>query len=263
MGYAVATAPHPAGPFALKNERVNVTRFAAHPGDYALFVDPKDGAGYVLYSAGFYMSIEQLTDDFIYSTGKNATYSYDPKASMFQEYFIEAPVFFSRVTNGRRLYYAIFGYCCCYCYQGSGAIVHIAESPLGVWSPQNGTADVACRPASTTVAQSPLPYGAEPTPGQGCLYKNPKAVSVTKAQQNSIIEAKLTNGSYAYLWTGDRWEQSPDGLKSHDPQTILPLYFNNDGTIQQMYWQDVRARHCRLRTGCAKSKHTTEQSVER
>ena len=34
---------------------MNVTRFAAHPGDYALFVDPKDGAGYVLYSAGFYV----------------------------------------------------------------------------------------------------------------------------------------------------------------------------------------------------------------
>lgn len=36
---------------------------------------------------------------------------------------------------------------------------------------------------------------------------------MAKAQQNFVIQARLTNGSYAYLWTGDRWEQSPDGLK--------------------------------------------------
>ena len=87
-------------------------------------------------------------------------------ATMFQEYFIEAPALFSRVVNGHRLYYAIFGHCCCYCYQGSGAIVHIAPHPLGTWAPQNGNPEIACRPPSKSQSQLPAPYGAQPTPGQ-------------------------------------------------------------------------------------------------
>ena len=46
---------------------------------------------------------------------------------MFPEYFVEAPVFFKR----QNIYYALFGWCCCYCMQGSGVMVHTAKNPMG------------------------------------------------------------------------------------------------------------------------------------
>jgi hypothetical protein len=72
---------------------------------------------------------------------------------------------------------------------------------------------------------------------QGCLYNGSTTQSVTRAQQNYVIQAATPNGT-AFLWTGDRWQQSPDGLKGHDPQTVLPLVFNPDGSIQEVQWQD-------------------------
>ena len=65
------------------------------PGDFDILVDD-DGTGYMIYSQNYYMSIEQLTPDFYYSTGK----SY-----MFPEYFVEAPVFLKRQNT----YYALVG----------------------------------------------------------------------------------------------------------------------------------------------------------
>jgi hypothetical protein len=86
-------------------------------GDFDIFIDD-DGTGYIVYSQNYYMSIEQLTPDFYYSTGK----SY-----MFEEYFVEAPIFLKR----NNIYYVLFGWCCCYCMQGSGVLVHTAMDPMG------------------------------------------------------------------------------------------------------------------------------------
>ena len=61
-------------------------------------------------------------------------------------------------------------------------------------------------------------------PGQIC---NP----VTQAQQNYVIEVPLTNGSSAYVWTGDKWQQSPNQKYDEQPQTWLPLAFDSDGDI--------------------------------
>lgn len=70
-----------------------------------VFVDPKDGAAYLLYGANFYMSIEKLTDDYVYSTGQNASCGGDFGGTVFPEYFVEAPVMFER----KGIYYALFG----------------------------------------------------------------------------------------------------------------------------------------------------------
>ena len=35
---------------------------------------------------------------------------------------------------------------------------------------------------------------------------------------------------------GDRWQQSWDGLKAHDPQVWAPLGFNADGSIRPLRW---------------------------
>lgn len=110
----------------------------------------KIGTGYIVYSMNYVMHIEQLTSDYIYSSGV--------RGKDFSEYFIEAPAMFKR--DG--LYYVLFGYsllfssfftsflflillyrhCCCFCEQGSGIMVHTASSPLGPYSYLAG--DQAC-----------------------------------------------------------------------------------------------------------------------
>jgi hypothetical protein len=228
MGYAAATSSQPEGPFTLQVNIVNLTRNNAtsHAGDYHLFVDD-DGTGYVIYSANFWMSIEKLTPDFLASTGVTSP--------LFSEYFIEAPVLFKR--NG--LYYALFDHCCCFCYQGSGIIVHTAPSPLGPWTTQ-ASGDLACAVVpgvdeEENLAEVGLPVRGVPTPGQGCLYVAADQVSNTASQQNYVVQV-LTPTGIEYVWTGDRWQQAPDGIKGHEPQFWVPLVFNADGTIQDVNW---------------------------
>ena len=80
----VPCVPCAAGPFKMANPLVNITR--GRTGDFDLFVDD-DGTGYVIYSWNFVMSIEQLTPDFLYSSGNVAT------PALFPDYFVEAPTF--------------------------------------------------------------------------------------------------------------------------------------------------------------------------
>lgn len=285
-GYAVAVSSTPVGPFRLVNEQVNITRLKGGAGDFDLFVDYNVTlgryVGYVIYSAAYYTSIEELTPDFYDSTGRTAQCTPEG-AAMFAEYFTEAPVMFKR--NGT--YYALFGHCCCFCYQGSGAYVHTAPTPLGPWKVQSGD-DIICYsgcPAAQATANTshtsklqaiasssssstsnmssssalpsssppspsprspsspsssctrPSPYGAKPTPGQGCLYESPTDLSSTRSQQNFVIEVPTATG-LEYVWTGDRWQQAPDGIKGHDPQFWVPLKFAADGSIARIEWVD-------------------------
>ena len=256
-----------AGPFKLMVDVVNVTRGAG--GDYALFVDD-DGSGYVVYSADYVMTLELLTPDFLHSTGITANVNANG-SSWFPEYFVEAPSLFKR--NG--IIYAVFGHCCCFCErtfsflcvfrcfallallsrgpsvlcacshawvfvfvlaEGSGLFVFTAPHPLGPYTQQAG-GNIACAPASAALWPLTLLPGALPTPGQGCQYANPSYTSVTRSQQNFIVQVPTSNGTL-YVYTGDRWQQSPDGLKGHDPQFWAPLSFDAGGNILQLQWVD-------------------------
>ena len=46
-----------------------------------------------------------------------------------------------------------------------------------------------------------------------------------------MIEVPLANGSSAFVWTGDKWQQSPNGKYDEQPQTWVPLSFDSDGNI--------------------------------
>jgi hypothetical protein len=118
QGYIAATAAHIAGPYTVAAPAVNLTRVLAtnNCGDFDLWVDD-DGAGWVIYTCGHVMGVEQLAPDFLSAAGGAAT--------IFPTYFVEAPVLFRRGN----LYYALFGSCCCFCRQGSGAMVHTAPHP--------------------------------------------------------------------------------------------------------------------------------------
>lgn len=233
VGYSAYTAPSPAGPYTRQRIGVNVTiqNSTENCGDFHLFIDPADSTPYVIAGCGFHMWIERLLPNMLDSAGDTTpTGRY-----LFPEYFIEAPSLFER--NG--VYYVIFGHCCCYCWQGSGAIVHTAPHPLGPWT---SLGDVACVP--TTAADVPhsvagflAAVGHDPTPGQGCQYVDKTTTSALHAQQSFIAEVDTPAGK-AYLWAGDRWEQSWDGTKGHDPQTWVPLVFNADNSVQPLRWLD-------------------------
>lgn len=215
-------------------------------GDFDVIVDPKDNAAYIIYGCNFYMGIERLTPDYLYTDGTNATVKGGlfESQSTFPEYFVEAPAFFHR----RGVFYALFGHCCCFCYQGSGVMVYTATSPLGPWEPQcsdvqHGTGclapsgDLACVPNNGT--RMHVGYGGAPTPGQGCNYKAKPEESTMRAQQNFVITVKATDGSEQFVWTGDRWQQAPDGIKGHEGQTWSLLEFDSSGRVQPLKWHDT------------------------
>ena len=251
-GYAAYTAPSPLGPFTRQRASVNTSMQNATEscGDFHLFIDPADQTPYVIAGCGFHMWIERLLPNMLDSAGDTSPAG----RYLFSEYFIEAPALFYR--GG--LYYAVFGHCCCYCMQGSGAIVHTAPHPLGPWT---SLGDVACVALGGSVvaaaaAITPLaaasrreaflsavlgPSGsldAKPTPGQGCQYVNASTTSALRAQQSDIFAVDLANGTTAWIWAGDRWQQAPDGLKAHDPQTWVPLEFLDDGSVAPLRFLD-------------------------
>lgn len=247
LGSSFPYLPPPVAPVSLIPSEIHLPfplLVSQHCGDFHLFVDD-DGTPYIIMGCNFHMVIERLFPNMLDSTGE---------CFIFPEYFIEAPMLFKR--NG--IYYALFDHCCCYCYQGSGVIVHTAPSPLGPWTAQS---DVACIPtnASSVVEgtagavpppMSPFrheyeslaaaavgPLGGEPTPGQGCQYANASTTSALRSQQ-SFISTVLTPTGTQYLWAGDRWQQSWDGTKGHDPQYWMPIPFTANGSISTMSWID-------------------------
>ena len=230
QGYVAATSAHPAGPYTVRVPEVALAR--ANCGDFDLLVDDSSGEAFVIYTCGHVMGVEGLDAQYLGSSGA--------VSALFPTYFVEAPVLFRR--GG--VYIALFGFCCCYCRQGSGVMVHTATHPLGPWTLVNSTArpdgDVACvRPPREGEGERwALPAPAD-TPNQGCAYQNGTAradtVSVTRSQQNSLI--RLADGRI--VWTGNRWGQAPDGIKGHEPQAWLPLEFDADGAILPMRWLDT------------------------
>jgi len=109
----------------------------------------------------------------------------------------EAPALFRRGAT----YYALFDQTCCFCKEGSGARVLTAASPLG-------------------------PYRQT-----GNINRDAAGKPVIPAQQTFVARVETPEGS-AYIWMGDEWRSTADGVKGHDLQYWSePLKFNADGTI--------------------------------
>lgn len=77
-----------------------------------------------------------------------------------------------------------------------------------------------------------------PTPNQGCQFHDNQTTSITRSQQNYIIKVTNSSGYTTYVWTGDRWQQAPDGIKGHEPQYWTPLTFDANGVIEKVQWTD-------------------------
>merc|ERR1712107_31424 len=101
---------------------------------------------------------------------------------------LEAPSMFKR----KGFYYALYGTCCCFCTSGDSRTAMTSTSPLGF---------------SNTSPKYPLG-------------------NVGSAQENYVMRVATSSGT-EYVWTGDRWNSGPDGVKDHDFQYWSPLAFND------------------------------------
>ena len=217
--YATATAPAPQGPWKFNGfaQPHNLT-IANNTGDFALFVDD-DGAAYAIVTHGIagagyrQMFVYQLSADYLSFTSARTPELPGP-------HLVEAPAMFKRANT----YYALLGGCTCMGLYGGGVAVLTAAAPLGPWTNVTATLDPGC-------AMERQSNCFQMGPGDIC---NP----VTQAQQNFVIEVPLAGGGSALVWTGDRWQQSPDGTYAQQPQTWLPLYFDGDA-IAQLQWVDT------------------------
>ena len=208
-----ATSPHPDGPWTLRTNAIATARpylpsnHNASMGDFDVLVDT-DGAAYIVFSFGP-MSIEKLRPDFLGSAGVNASFPGGEFGGTVlpEDFFCEAPSLW-RHKPGK--YFLTTGYCCCFCFQGSGMITYTAPHPLGPWRRQGAT-DLGCIANAsnpTPAEQHSLPLTAQPSPGQGCLYKGVQAASASRAQQNFVIPVTTPSGGTEFIWTGDRWMQA-------------------------------------------------------
>jgi hypothetical protein len=123
------------------------------------------------------------------------------------------------------------------------AVAHCSLAPGG-FSPDGpvmppGVVDEGKRRARSVAEAAVGVTGPEPTPGQGCLYDNPRTFSVTQSQQSAIVTVPDGLGGMTYLYVGDRWGQSPDGIKGHEPQYVFPISFDAEGKIPHFTWNDT------------------------
>lgn len=134
---------------------------------------------------------------------------------------------------------------------GGGVAVLTALNPMGPWTNLTALLDPGCpmeeqrcgrKLGATVVSPDLVPFPSPPrSPAcSTCFQMGPGNICnpVSQAQQNFVIEVPLANGSSAWVWTGDRWQQSPDGTYAEQPQTWLPLYFDEAGGILPLQWVD-------------------------
>lgn len=151
-----------------------------------LFVDPADGRAYLAYSsesANHTVSIEVLSEDYTYLTGKNLY--------AFPDTYVEGSVLFKQGPT----YFVGYGSCCCYCRGGTGWVVHSATALTGPWSRQEG--DLNCE--------------VDVSPGELCGTYGDRAGSplTIPAQGVGLSLIPLVGGGTAYVWHGERWLSAP------------------------------------------------------
>ena len=198
----VATSRTPDGPF-IEPRALNLTYSIS--GDFGVFADD-DGRGYIVYTSYECDAknltkdpcrsqiIELLTDDFLSSTGISSGLFWLNS---------EAP-WMGKVGS---TYYLLFDHTCCFCSQGSGALVHTSASPLG------------------------------PYQNQSNINRNASGGIIVPAQQAYVASLPGPNNTTNYVWIGDRWNSASDGQKSHDLSFMYPLEFHGP-RVSPLRWVD-------------------------
>ena len=199
--YGVATSPSPFGPFTTVATDAP-GRARSGNGDFSIFVE--DEAPYTAYLVYVYtegIPSSQLNGIRVdrLSPDYLSSLGSEGETSELIAVHNEAPSMFRR--NG--LYYVSTGPNCCYCQAGGPVTFYVSCSPLG-------------------------PY-----------YATSTVSLAIPAQQTDVTRYVDGDGNEQYLFRGDRWQQSPDGTKGHDPTYIGgPIHFHEDGTALPLPWQN-------------------------
>ena len=225
----VATAPTAAGPFVLRNPNVTL-RYRTFT-SAQLFVDDDGGGGgggggegaagvaaYVMYSSrqnpedeGNHFNppvVERLSPSWTAAAAPGGSppapiIPFPPGSGSCQE----GEVMFRR---GDR-YYLLMGRCCCFCAEGSNLMAYSAAHPLGPYTPM-AEINTKARPpppppprfSGTAAPSTPAPTQA---PAMAGRYTVP-------CQQQGVTVIGGGSGAPAlpaFMWSGERWQQSPDG----------------------------------------------------
>ena len=192
--YMSSQSDSPLGPFVIKNKNITMGHQGKH-GDFYGFQDPQTNKAYIVYNSDGNIAVDELTEDYLLSTQKTS-------ALFNHSGHQEAPLIFKR----NNIYYVLTGHGCCVCLAGSDSNLYISENgnPLGPYKFINN-------------------IGA---------FNN--GTSRTQSEMAGLAIIKQANGSLVYLWSGDRWQQAPDGKHGHDPQIWQPLKFKDDNGIDDL-----------------------------
>lgn len=218
-------------------------RFAGG-GDFDLLVDHDDTA-YIIYTStaqGHRMSVERLSDDYLrpigYGNGEGPS---NTSSGLFGAGFVEAPAIFQRGS----VYYAMFGKCCCFCGQGTGVGVYTGSKPLGPFTFRHNIgcggarlpAGCGCGMNEDPLRSCPDRYGNSTTHAQQNVVCMCVCVCDSLSVSDSCVSLPQvfpvhTSSGVKYIWTGDRWQSSPSGVKAEDRQYWTPLQFSFDAQAQ-------------------------------
>jgi hypothetical protein len=224
----VAVSDTPVGPFTIVNPKVHL--HSSSPGDGSLFADD-DGAAYFIYTAldeGCTIRIEQLTPDYLASTGES---------SGILAIGAESPLLFRR----HNLYYALCGPRCYACPGGSEVQVTIASAPLGPYRAKsegdinrqtrdNPLQNMKTETWAISVCSSNVADAADAKKGVPMIIRDINAPLI--AAQETWVAKIPTDGEPVFIWMADGWESTPDGVKGHNLQYWSPpLKFNTNGDV--------------------------------
>jgi hypothetical protein len=216
--FGVATADRPAGPFTIQNPDVSVKYSSQGVGDFGLYVS-ENGGGYIAYTAlnlsqmndggsanlaHHRISVERLAPDYLSSTREN---------SGFIAGNVESPSLFKR----KGIYFLLFDNTCAFCPGGSGAQVFPARSVLGPYVYRGNINFNGSREEGKSWT----------SPGTG------RVDTIVNAQQTHVAEIPSASGTL-FMWMGDRWGSTPDGIKGHDFQVWLPLQFDHHNMVRPL-----------------------------
>jgi beta-xylosidase len=263
--YGVATSASAAGPFKVVNKNVQLVQ--QDNGDQGIFVDD-DLQGYVIYTSialGHGISIERLTANYTHSTQESSGVIGDTNSEapvLFRRGSIYYAVFgscccYCEAGSPVSMYTA---------RSPLGPYTKQAGGPLGAVAAGTASASDSgsaaarfiksasndaiyfedelkspnmkfhvgqCSMCETNVCNLLVPVDqsyvdALEAGGEfNCSQYTPKRAF--HSQQTDIFAYYDSNGTQQFMYVGDHWQSSPDGLKSHDFTVWAPLTFDVNG----------------------------------
>ena len=112
------------------------------------------------------------------------------------------------------IYHLLMGSCCCFCESGTNLMLYTSTSALGPFTLRHELNPVVDKESGKLT----LPCQQQ---GITAIHGGPDRGDGTEV-------------ALQLMWSGERWQQSPDGRKEHDPQAWVPIEFGADDIMQPL-----------------------------